>query len=98
MKKKRIKVDKKGKKIILAAKWVDGELIDNLKIRLRLNRNWRYAKRNNLPQEIQEECRKKYIHQKTITAVMAGEKKSTWEKENMEEIWREGKKYWAIIK
>ena len=91
-------MDKRGKKIILAAKWVDNELIDNLKIRSRLNRNWRYAKENNLPMEIQEECRKKYMHQKTKTAVMAGEKKSTWEKEKVEEMWRDGKKFWAMIR
>ena len=39
LKKKRIKLDKKGKKIIIAAKWVDNELVNNLKIRSRLNRN-----------------------------------------------------------
>ena len=64
LKKKRIKVDKKGKKIILAAQWVDKELIDNLKIRSRLNRNWRHIKKNNLQIEIQEECRKNIYFRK----------------------------------
>ena len=64
LKKKRIRADKKGKKIILAAKWVDREFIDNLKIRSRLNRNWRHAKKNNLHADIQKECREKYLHQK----------------------------------
>ena len=61
LKKKRLKVGKKGKKIILAAKWVDNELIENLKIRSRLNREWRKAKKDNLHIEIQEECRRKYL-------------------------------------
>ena len=51
-KKKRIKLDKKGKKIILAAKWMDKELVGNLKTKSRLNRNWRYAKKNKFPREV----------------------------------------------
>ena len=83
---------------LLATKWVDDELIVNLKIRSRLNRNWRFAKKNNLPKEIQKECRKKYMHQKIKTVVMAGKKKSTWEKEKVEEMLRDGKKFWAMIR
>ena len=30
--------------------------------------------------------------------VMAAERKSTWEKKKVEEIWRDGKKFWAMIK
>ena len=52
-KKKRIKLNKKGKKIILAAKWMDEELVENLKTKSRLNRNWRYAKKNEFPKEVQ---------------------------------------------
>ena len=37
------------------------------------------------------------MHQNTKTAVMAGEKKSTWEKKKVEEIWKDGKKFWAMI-
>ena len=29
---------------------------------------------------------------------MAAERKSTWEKKKVEEIWRDGKKFWAMIK
>ena len=76
LKGKRIRIDRKGKKIILAAKCVDKEMVDNLKIRSRLNRNWRFAKKNNLPLDIQKECRDKFMHQKNKTAVMAGRKKS----------------------
>ena len=64
LKRKRIRIDGRGKKVILAAKWVDKELTDNLKIRSRLNRNWRFAKKNNLPLDIQEECKGKYMHLK----------------------------------
>ena len=73
--KKRIKLGRKGKKTILAAEWVDQELIENIKLRSRLSRNWRYARKNNLTEEIQEECKKKYQSQKKLTAKMAGEKK-----------------------
>ena len=77
---------------------MDIELIDNLKIRSRLNRNWRHAKKNNLHADIQEECRKKYLHQKKKTIIMANDKKGTWEIEKIKEIWNDGKKFWAMIR
>ena len=44
-KKKRIKLGKKGKETMLAAEWVDQELIDNINTRSRLSRDWRIAKK-----------------------------------------------------
>ena len=54
---KRIKLGRKGKKTILAAEWVDQELIDSIKLRSRLSRNWRYARKNGLSEDIQEELK-----------------------------------------
>ena len=64
LKKKRIKVKKKGDKILLAAKWVDNELIDNLKLKSILNRKWRKAKKDSLNADSQEEFRIDYLNQK----------------------------------
>ena len=75
LKKKRIRVKKKGNKILLAAKWVDNELIDNLKLKSILNRKWRKAKKDNLHTDIQEEFRIDYLNQKKITIQMEHEKK-----------------------
>ena len=57
LRRKRIKLGRKGKKAILAAEWVDKELIENIKLRSRLSRSWRFSRKNNLPKEIQEECK-----------------------------------------
>ena len=57
----------------------------------RLSRNWRFARKNNLAKEVQEESKKKYEPQKKLTAKMAGEKKSEWEKKKIKESWRDGK-------
>ena len=64
LKKKRIRVKKKGNKILLAAKWVDNELIDSLKLNSIINRKWRKAKKDNLQTDIQEELRIDYLNQK----------------------------------
>ena len=63
-----------------------------------MSRNWRIAWRSKLAMEVQEECKKKYEHQKKLTAKMAGDKKSEWEKKKIEETWRDGKKFWTMIK
>ena len=46
----------KGKTTLLAAEWVDQELIENIKIRSKLSREWRKARRKKEPEEIQKEC------------------------------------------
>ena len=73
--KKRIKLGRKGRKTLSAAEQVDQELIDNIKLRNRLSKNWRFTRRNNLAKEVQEESKRKYEYQKKLTAKMAGEKK-----------------------
>ena len=44
-KRKKIRVGKKGNKVIRAAEWVDQDLMDNIRLRIRLNRNWRFARK-----------------------------------------------------
>ena len=56
-KKKRLKLGRRGKTTMLAAEWVDQELIDNIKTRSRLSRDWRRARKNGEPEEIQKACK-----------------------------------------
>ena len=51
-KKKRIKVGKKGNKTIRAAEWIDQELIENIRLRIQLNKSWRFSRKNNLPEAV----------------------------------------------
>ena len=59
---------------IKAAPWVDKELTDNIELRSKYSRNWRYARKRGNDEEI-EECKRKYFQQKKITADMAQNKK-----------------------
>ena len=97
-KKKRIKVGGRGKKTILAAEWVDEELISNIKLRTSYSRQWRLARKNNSSEEIIEECKKRYLEQQRITSIMSGNKKSQWEEKKIKETWNDGKKFWTMIK
>ena len=96
-KRKKIKVGKKGNKIIRAAEWVDLELIESIKLRMRLNKNWRYCRRNQ-PPPVQKEFKEKYENQKKITAALIGKKKSEWEKKKIQETWKDGKLFWNMIR
>ena len=97
-KRKRIRVGKKGNKLIRAAEWVDQELMDNIRLRMKLNRNWRFSRKNNYPTIVQEEFKQKYEAQKKLTSAMAGRKKSEWEKKKIEETWKDGKIFWGMIR
>ena len=79
-KRKRIKIGKRGNKVIRAAEWVDLEIIESIRLRMRLNKVWRFARRNQTPQ-IQEKCKLEYERQKKITATLIKRKKSQWERE-----------------
>merc|ERR1711874_665725 len=91
-KKKKIKVGKRGQRTMLAAEWVDSELIENINIRSRLSRNWRIARKNNESEEIPKACKEKYEKQQKKTAVLSGKKKGDWKKKKIEETWKNGKK------
>ena len=95
---KRIKIGKKGKETILAAKWVDQELIENINLRSSYNRQWRYARKRNAPEAEIKICEKRYREQQKKTAIMTELKKSTWEEKKIEETWKDGKKFWEMIR
>merc|ERR1711874_271894 len=97
-KRKKIKVEGKGKNIILAADWVDDELIRNIKLRTYYSREWKRARKNNSPPEIIEQCKRRYTKKQHITSTMSGNKKSQWEEKKIEETWKNGKKFWTMIR
>ena len=83
---------------MLTAEGVDQELIDNIKTRSRLSRDWRRARKNGESKKIQKACKERYEQQKNLTAIMTGKKKGVWEKRKIEEIKNDGKKFWTMIK
>ena len=74
--KKRIKLRSKNNVKLLAAEWVDSELIENIKIRSKLSREWRHARKRKEPFKIIEQYKRRYLHQQRITSIMSGDKKS----------------------
>ena len=95
---KMIRLGGKRKMKLLAAEWVDKELIENIKLRSKLSREWRYARKRKEPDEILKQYERRYLHQKSITALMTGDKKSAWESRKIDETWKDSKKFWKMIK
>ena len=95
---KKIKLGNKNNMKLLAAEWVDDELIGNIKLRSQYSREWRYARKNKCPPNIIEQCKNRYLKQQRLTSIMSGDKKSQWEKEKITETWKDGKKFWKMIK
>ena len=52
----------KGNTTMLAAEWVDQELIGSIKSRSRLSREWRKARKDGEPEEIQKACTERYLN------------------------------------
>jgi len=98
--KRRKKIRPGGKKEmkLLAAEWVDRELLDNIKFISKLNREWRYARKRKEPKEILKQYEQRYLKQKSKTALMTGDKKSAWESKKIDETWKDSKKFWVMIK
>merc|ERR1712082_557491 len=87
------------KKIILkAAPWVDTELMENTKLRSKLSRSWRHARKRNEPEEVINRYKQNYILQKSRTASLTEKKKSQWEESKIAETWRDSKAFWKMIK
>ena len=97
-KKKRINVGKRGKQKCIAAEWVDTELIDNINLRSKLSRRWRLARKQGKPEEILKVYKEEYEEQQKKTSIMSGKKKGEWEIWKIEETWKNGKKFWNMIK
>merc|ERR1711874_576147 len=93
-----IKLAGKGKVKLISAPWVDTELIDNIKIRSYLNKEWRKARARKEPDRILKLYKERYLKQKRITSLMTGDKKSGWESQKIQETWKDSKKFWVMIK
>ena len=48
--------------------------------------------------QVQEACKIDYEEQKKITAALINKKKSQWEREKIQETWKDGKVFWNMIK
>ena len=83
---------------VSAAKWVDLELIDNIKERSKLSRRWRIARKEGKPQETLEVYEKEYKEQQVKTSIMSGNKKGEWEKKKDNRNKKRWKKFWSLIK
>merc|ERR1711874_531489 len=70
MRRKKIKLRNNKNVKLLAAEWVDDELIGNIKLRSQYSRDWRYARKNKRPPEIIELYKSKYLKQQRITSIM----------------------------
>ena len=95
-KRKRIKLTRKGNTTLVAAEWVDQELIDSIKLRSRWSREWRRVRKRKETDEVIKACRDRYLEQKKITAKMTARKKGEWEKK-IEETKKDGKRFWEMI-
>ena len=87
----------KKKLTLKAAPWVDEDLIRNIKLRSALSREWRYARKRGDTEEEIERHKRKYVLQKSKTALMTGERKSAWEDKKIEETWKNGKAFWKMV-
>ena len=97
-KRKRIKVGRRGKRKVIAAEWVDIELIENINLRSKLSRRWRMTRKQRKPPEILKLYEEEYKEQQRKTSIMSGKKKGQWEIRKIEETKRDGKKFWNMIK
>ena len=88
-KRKRIKVGKKGNKIIRAAEWMDLEIIESIKLRMKLNKIWRFSRRNKTPR-IQKACKEEYENQRKVTEALIYKKKSQWERIKFKKLGKMG--------
>merc|ERR1712121_605289 len=75
---------------------VDRELKENVSIRSKLSREWRYARKEGNQKKI-EECEEKYQTQKAVTHVMTGDKKSEWEVMKIKEMENNPAALWKDI-
>ena len=96
---KKTKLKRPGRKwqTIRAAPWVDKELKDNVNLRSKYSREWRYARKRGNQEEI-ERCKEKYFTQKGVTNIMVGDKKSGWEAMKIKETENDPAAFWKMIK
>merc|ERR1711913_213093 len=61
LRRKLVKLAGKGQIKLISAHWVDTELIENIKLRTRLNKEWRKARRREEPEEILKVLKERYM-------------------------------------
>ena len=95
---KRTKLKRPGRKwqTIRAAPWVDKELIENVSLRSKFSREWRYARKEGNQEKI-EKCEEKYKTQKAVTHIITGNKKSEWEGMKIKEMEKNPAALWKDI-
>ena len=71
----RMKVGRKGNKLVLAAEWIDNQAILYIKERKNRSRAWRCARRMRAPQRVQDALKRSYISQQILTSRYVGTKK-----------------------
>merc|ERR1711874_210343 len=72
---KMVKLAGKSQVKLISAPWVDTELIENIKLRTFLNKEWRKARVRGEPDEVLKIYKEIYMRQRRITALMTGDKK-----------------------
>ena len=97
-KRKRIRIGRRGKQKVIAGEWIDIELIDNINLRSKLSRTWRVARKQGEQLKILKLYEEEYKEQQRKTSIMSGGKKVQWEIRKIEEIIRDGKKFWNVIR
>merc|ERR1711874_124177 len=61
---KKVKLAGKNQVKMISAPWVDEELIENIKLRTFLNKEWRMARARGEPNEILDTYKERYMRQK----------------------------------
>ena len=82
---------------IRAAPWVDRELTENIELRSKLSRHWRYARKEGNKEKI-ERCKEAYFEQKKRTMDLAMRKKACWEEKMIAETENNPQAFWKMIK
>ena len=90
---KMVKLAGKSQVKLISAPWVDTELIENIKLRTYLNKEWRKARGRGEPEEVLKILKERYMKQRRVTALMTGDKKSSWESSKIKETWKDSKKF-----
>ena len=95
---RKIRVGMKGKKLILAAVWIDVHAQIYIKMRKMKSRAWRYARRRNAPREEIALLKLGYEQQQKATSIYLGTRKGDWEKRKVLEAKTNSKILWNIAK
>ena len=97
LKVEKVKVGRMEGKHRVAAEWFNWELKENIKLRGKLSRRWRIARKKNEAQETINRYELEYKNQQTTTAKIIGEKKGNRGKEKIKDAKINGKTLWKVV-